>query len=181
MSITQYDFIIPNFIQEHFRFKFLDIIMPFITYLGDFGFIWLLIGIIFFLFPKTRKLGIFMLLSIAVSFLIYQCILKPIVARPRPFTQNPNITLLIKPPKDFSFPSGHTACAFSAVIVLFLEKNKLWIPAAILAFLIAFSRLYLYVHFPSDVLAGFFCGNLFGGITYFIIKKIITRKNIWIK
>ncbi|MBE6348282.1 MAG: phosphatase PAP2 family protein [Spirochaetaceae bacterium] len=174
-TITQFDFSVLNFIQEHFRCDFLDVIMPFITSLGDVGFIWILTSVILLFFKKTRKLGIQLLISIFFAFVIYQCILKPIIARPRPFVQNPVVELLIKSPKDFSFPSGHTACGFSFVIILFLAKNKWWIPSLILATLIGFSRLYLYVHFPTDVLCGALCGIIFGAISYYFSSKLLKK------
>jgi undecaprenyl-diphosphatase len=109
------------------------------------------------------------------AYVIYQLILKPVIARPRPFMQNPVVELLIKAPKDFSFPSGHTACGFSFVIILFLAKNKWWIPSLILACLIGFSRMYLYVHFPTDVLCGALCGIVFGAISYYFSSKILEK------
>ena len=165
-SVEKFDFSILNFIQENFRCTFLDVVMPFITSLGDVGFIWILISVILLFFKKTRNLGIQLLISILFAYVIYQWVMKPIIARPRPFTQNPIVELLIKAPKDFSFPSGHTACGFSFVVILFLAKNKWWIPSLVLACLIGFSRLYLYVHFPTDVLCGAICGTVFGGISF---------------
>lgn len=159
MTITQIDFSILDWIQNTLKNPVLDAIMPFITHLGDGGFIWILTALIFTAIPRTRKTGILMIISLAAGAVAYQFILKPVIARPRPFTQNPAAVLLIKPPSDFSFPSGHTACAFSAAAVLFFRRNRLWIPAVILAAAIAFSRLYLYVHFPTDVLAGIIIGT----------------------
>ena len=91
-----------------------------------------------------------------------QLLLKPIIARPRPFTFRPELTLLVKAPRDFSFPSGHTAASFAAASALLFSKAKGWIPAMVLAALIALSRLYLYVHYPTDVLAGVVVGVLCG-------------------
>lgn len=172
-AITQFDFSILNFIQNHWQCEFLDVVMPFITTLGDMGFIWILTSVILLFFKKTRMLGIQLLISIVFAFVVYQCILKPLIARPRPFVQNPDFSLLIKAPKDFSFPSGHTACGFSFVVILFLAKNKCWIPSLVLACLIGFSRLYLYVHFPTDVLCGAICGTVFGGISFYFSKKLL--------
>ena len=159
MTITQIDFSILDWIQNTLKNSLLDAVMPVITHLGDGGFIWILTALIFTAIPRTRKTGILMIISLAAGAVAYQFILKPVIARPRPFTQNPAAVLLIKPPSDFSFPSGHTACAFSAAAVLFFRRNRLWIPAVILAAAIAFSRMYLYVHFPTDVLAGIIIGT----------------------
>ena len=101
-TITQFDFSILNFIQENFRCGFLDAVMPVITSLGDVGVIWILISVILLFFKKSRKLGIQLLISILFAYVIYQLILKPVIARPRPFMQNPVVELLIKAPKDFS-------------------------------------------------------------------------------
>ena len=177
-TITQFDFSIINFIQENFRCDFLDAVMPVITSLGDVGFIWILISVILLFFKKTRSLGFQLLISIGFAYLIYQWVMKPIIARPRPFTQNPIVELLIKAPKDFSFPSGHTACGFSFVIILFLKKNKWWLPAFVLASLIGFSRLYLYVHFFTDVICGALCGIIFGAISFYFSEKYLPQKNI---
>ena len=175
-AITQFDFSIINFIQENFRCGFLDAIMPVITSLGDVGFIWILISVILLFFKKTRSLGFQLLISIGFAYIIYQWVMKPIIARPRPFTQNPIVELLIKAPKDFSFPSGHTACGFSFVIILFLKKNKWWIPALVLASLIGFSRMYLYVHFFTDVICGALCGIIFGAISFYFSEKYLPQK-----
>ena len=176
-AITQFDFFIINFIQENFRCAFLDAIMPVITSLGNVGFIWLLISVILLFFKKTRSLGFQLLISIGFAYVIYQWVMKPIIARPRPFTQNPIVELLIKAPKDFSFPSGHTACGFSFVIILFLKKNKWWIPSLILASIIGFSRMYLYVHFFTDVICGALCGIIFGAISFYFSEKILRKIN----
>lgn len=87
-AITQFDFSILNFIQNHWQCEFLDVVMPFITTLGDMGFIWILTSVVLLFFKKTRMLGIQLLISIVFAFVVYQCILKPLIARPRPFVQN---------------------------------------------------------------------------------------------
>ena len=90
-------------------------------------------------------------------------ILKPLVARPRPFTSDPARILLIPRPEDYSFPSGHTAVSFAAAsAALFMKKRKTGVAFGAVACLIAFSRLYLYVHYPTDVLAGAVIGILCG-------------------
>ena len=103
-----------------------------------------------------------MLTALALDVLLCNVMLKPLVGRMRPFTVNTGMELLINAPKDFSFPSGHTAASFAAAFALLFVKNKLWIPSMILASLIAFSRLYLYVHYPTDVLAGILLGLIVG-------------------
>ena len=177
MTITQIDFSILDWIQNTLKNPVLDVVMPVITHLGDGGFIWILLTLILIVIPRTRKTGILIGISLAAGAIAYLLILKPIIARPRPFTQNPAAVLLIKPPSDFSFPSGHTACAFSAVAVLFFRQNRLWIPAVILAAAIAFSRMYLYVHFPTDVLAGIIIGTGVSAAVCFIKPKETLNKS----
>ena len=99
-----------------------------------------------------------MLLALGVATLIGSAVLKPLIGRIRPFEANGFKNLLISAPKDYSFPSGHTAASFAAALVLFHRSRKLGAAAWITALLIAFSRLYLYVHYPTDVLAGCLSG-----------------------
>lgn len=132
--------------------------MPLISKLGNGGIIWLVLSGLLCVFPKYRKAGVTMLTALALDVLLCNVMLKPLVGRMRPFTVNTGMELLINAPKDFSFPSGHTAASFAAAFALLFVKNKLWIPSMILASLIAFSRLYLYVHYPTDVLAGILLG-----------------------
>lgn len=132
----------------------------------------LIIGLL--LNKPTRKLGIVLAVAMILQYLVNGGVLKHLFARVRPCNVDTTIELLIKRPKGFSFPSGHSAAAFCAIGVLYGAKMKklLW-PAFILAWLIAFSRLYLYVHFPTDVLAGALCGFLigYGVLQAFDLKK----------
>ena len=104
-------------------------------------------------------------------------VLKPLVARIRPCDVNTAVRLLIAWPDDFSFPSGHTGASFAAVAALYASRSKLWIPSLILAVLIAFSRLYLYVHYPSDVLAGIAIGIMAGWIGFKLVDIIWRKRN----
>lgn len=169
------DFSILNFIQTHMRTAFGDKIMPIITALGNAGVVWIILAIVLCMIPKYRKNGVALIIALVLDVVFCNLLLKPIVARPRPFTINNDVKLLIKAPTDFSFPSGHTACAFSSAFSLWFGKNKLWIPAMILSVLIAFSRMYLYVHYPSDVLAGILLGFAVGAVSD-MITKLIFRK-----
>lgn len=139
-----------------------DNIMVFITHLGDKSIFWLIMTFGLILYPKYRKLGITVAIAIMIETICCNLILKPLVARIRPFDINTSVQLLIAKPLDFSFPSGHTGVAFAVVSVLFFRQNKMWIVAGILAVLIGFSRLYLYVHFPTDVISGAVLGILCG-------------------
>ena len=143
---------------QELRTPLVDGLMVFITSLGDHGWFWLLMGVLLFSFPRTRLLGGCMLISIAAGFLLGNVMLKNIVARQRPCWLDPSVELLVPVPKDFSFPSGHSLVSFEGAVCIFLFNRKWGIPALMLAVLTAFSRLYLFVHFPTDVLAGIVMG-----------------------
>lgn len=156
-----------------------DVIMPLITKLGDAGMIWILLSIVLLLIPKTRKSGAILTMALCVDLVLCNGILKNLFGRVRPFDVNTSAQLLILKPDDFSFPSGHTAASFAAVSALFLAgERKLWIPALVLAVLIAFSRLYLYVHYPTDILGGIIVGIIAGCVGNWIVKQLGKLKNI---
>lgn len=167
--ITQTDFFILNAIQD-LRTPFLDFIMPYITHLGSGGSVWITISCIMLLFKKSRKAGVTLLLSLLLGLIVSTLGLKHIIARERPFNtagalMNANSLLIGIPSGRFSFPSGHSVSSFSAAAALMIYDRKIGLPALVLAALIAFSRLYLYVHFPSDVIAGAVLGILFAFIS----------------
>ena len=138
-----------------------DQVVLFITSLANY--VWIILIIWLLLNKPTRKLGIILAVAMILQYLINGGILKHLFARVRPCNVDTTVELLVKRPKGFSFPSGHSAAAFCAVGVLYGAKiKKLFWPVLVLAYLIAFSRLYLYVHFPTDVLAGALCGFLIG-------------------
>ncbi len=151
----------------------LDKILAFITSLGNAGIIWIVLAVVLLILPKTRKAGIIVAAALLADLILCNLILKNLVARVRPYDVNTAIAILIKKPLDFSFPSGHTAASFAAMTALFLAKmKKAWIAALILAVLIAFSRLYFYVHYPTDVLGGIVVGILSGVLGYAIVEKL---------
>ena len=157
----------------------LDKILAFITSLGNAGIIWIVLAVVLLILPKTRKTGIIVAAALLADLVLCNLILKNLVARVRPYDVNTAIAILIKKPLDFSFPSGHTAASFAAMTALFLAKmKKAWIAALILAVLIAFSRLYFYVHYPTDALGGAVVGILSGIIGYTIVEKIDKRRKV---
>lgn len=155
---------------QHIRTGFGDFIMPLLSGLDNGGAVWLILAGLLLLFPKHRKTGIAILIALGIETICCNLVLKPLVARIRPCDINATIQLLIARPTDFSFPSGHTGSSFAAASALLFSHNKLWIPATILAVLIAFSRLYLYVHYPSDVFAGALIGIICGWSGYYIAR-----------
>lgn len=153
----------------------LDGIFVFLTKLGNAGLIWLVLGGVLLLIPKTRKSGILVLAAILIDVVLCNGILKQVFARIRPCDVNMAVSLLIPRPTDYSFPSGHTAVAFAAVSALLFSGDKvIWKPALALAVLIAFSRLYLYVHYPTDILGGILVGVL-AGCFAFLSQKVVDK------
>ena len=123
-----------------------------ITKLGDAGIIWIFLTILLLILPKMRKYGLAMLVGLCIDVIVCNGLLKNLVARTRPCDVNTAIQLLISHPTDYSFPSGHTAASFTAVAALYFSGDKkIWKAAIVLGTLIAFSRMYLYVHYPTDV------------------------------
>ena len=151
---------------------FLDKIMVFITSLGDAGIIWIMLSIVLLLIPKTSKSGAVMVVALVVDVLLCNIVLKNLVARTRPYDVNTGVHLLVAKLHDYSFPSGHTAASFASVTALYLAgEKKLWKFALVLACLIAISRLYLYVHYPTDVLGGILFGVISGYLGYRKVLK----------
>ncbi len=173
--IQSFDNIVLQFIQSHMTNPILDKISPFVSTIGNLGAIWLLIAGLLFFIPRYRKYGIMIVLAILLAALTGEVILKPLIARIRPCNVNPGIPLLIPRPMDFSFPSGHTSASFAATSIIWKANKKLGLPALLFALLMGFTRLYLYVHYPSDILAGLILG-LLCGITVLCIIKITSNK-----
>ena len=157
-----FEFAILNWIQLYCRSGFLDAVLPVISRTCDHGEVWIVLTLLLLAFKKTRRVGLTLSVALVLDLLCCNVILKPLVGRVRPCDVNTAVKLLIARPLDASFPSGHTAVSFAAVCALWAERSRLWIPALALALLLAFSRLYLYVHWPSDVLAGAVLGGLLG-------------------
>lgn len=137
-------------------------IMAFITILGEAGWFWIVLGIVLLCTKKYRKCGVAVLFALILDLILANIILKPLVARPRPCWIRKDIELLVRVPKDYSFPSGHTMASFASAGALLLTEKKFGIGACVLAILMGISRLYFYVHFPTDVLAGTVLGILCG-------------------
>lgn len=152
--IQEIDLQILNLIQQYFKSVFMDKFMVFITNLGNRGIIWLIISLIFMTRKEYRKISIYSILALILVTILGELVLKNIVDRVRPFEIVEQMELLIKKPVSSSFPSGHTASSFTMAGVLSHKIRKYKITFYILASLIAFSRLYLFVHNPTDIVAG---------------------------
>ena len=151
-----------DWIQAHLRCGFLDAVLPIISWTANHGEIWILLALALVLRKSSRRQGWTVALALVLDLVCCNLLLKPLIGRVRPFAVNPAVELLVSPPLDASFPSGHTAASFTAVFALRGSGSPLWKPALAVAVLIAFSRLYLYVHWPSDVLGGALLGAFLG-------------------
>ena len=172
-----FDLPILDWIAEHLSCGFLDKVMPVITLLGDGGIFWIAVAVVMLIFKKTRKAGLSMGAALLMGLVVCNLIMKPGFARIRPYDYQlavfgREIPLLIEAQHDFSFPSGHTIASFEGATALFLYSKKVGIPALVLACLIAFSRLYLYVHYPTDVLTSIVLGVAFGILGTLLVNKV---------
>lgn len=170
-SIQQLDGEILLLIQRYLRMDMLTPFMKSVTFLGNGGWFWILCAVVLLAVPKTRKTGYAAALSLIFGTVVTNLLLKNIVARPRPFAEIEALIPMITKPKDFSFPSGHTTASFAvALVMLRMLPKKFGIPAVVLAALVAFSRLYLGVHYPTDVLTGFVIALVGSMLSVWIVR-----------
>lgn len=177
---VSFDLPILDWIQAHLQCGFLDAVMPIVTLFGEGGIFWIAWAVLMLVFPKTRKTGIAMAIALIMGVLICNVTLKPLVARPRPYDYQlehfgVTIKLLIDAQHDYSFPSGHTIASFEAAVALLLNDKRMGIPAMVIAVLVTFSRLYLYVHYPTDVIFSIIAGTAFAFIGNALAGKIADR------
>ena len=173
---VSFDLPILDWIQSTMQCAFLDKVMPLITVLGDGGAFWIACAVLMMLLKKYRKAGISAGLALIFGLIICNMYLKPVVARIRPYDFQEQmgviINLLIEKEHSLSFPSGHTIASFEAATAILLRHKKLGIAAMILAILIAFSRMYLYVHYPTDVIVSVFLGIGLAFLASWIVNKV---------
>lgn len=177
---VSFDLPILDWIVANLWCPLLDTVMPIITLLGDAGIFWIALAVLFMITKKYRKTGIGMMLALIMGLLLCNIWLKPTIARIRPYDFqmeyfSKEIQLLAGGMHDFSFPSGHTIASFEAAVVIALNSKKLGIPAMILAVLIAFSRLYLYLHYPTDVIFSVILGSALAFLGNYLAQKIMDK------
>ena len=186
-AIYSFDYSILNYMNEHFHNAFFDGFFSIITHLADAGWFWIALAALLLCFKKTRKTGCVMGAALLMGVIFGNGILKPLIHRVRPYDNaawSPAVTratLLISPPSDYSFPSGHTLASFEGAFGIFLCNKKWGAPALVLAVLIAFSRLYFYIHYPTDVIGGMILGIGFSVAAFFIVGAIwnkVTKKQL---
>lgn len=174
--ITNIDLSILEFIQKNIRCDFLDAIVPPITHLAEKGIFWIAVALVLICFKKTRKTGFMVGAALLIGLALGNGVLKNVVGRIRPYDLDGSLLkeadLLVSGLSDFSFPSGHTLASFEAATVLLIRDKRMGIPALVLAILIALTRLYLYVHYPTDVIAGVIFGVAFAVLGVFVVNKI---------
>lgn len=171
-GIPSLDAAVMAFIQTHFHNTVTDTVFPIITSLGEAGIGWIVLSLVLLCFKKTRRTGGLVLIAMTVTLLFGELTLKNIICRLRPCNVFTDFPMLIARPTSYSFPSGHTSSSFAAALILTLRHKKVGWLAYIPAVLIAFSRIFLFVHYPTDVLAGILLGTLAALLTYFAAKTI---------
>ncbi|WP_294406387.1 phosphatase PAP2 family protein [uncultured Clostridium sp.] len=172
--IEKYDIKAAKFINSHFQHKKLDPLMKFFTYLGNLGLLWIGISILFMLKHESRKTGFVLICSLLLTTILGEGIIKHIVKRKRPFIKmNICDQLIIGTPSTYSFPSGHTASSFAAAAVFLAIDSSISMIIVLIATLIGLSRIYLKVHYVSDVICGALLGLLCGRFTAFLFNVIV--------
>ena len=142
---------------------------------GSYGQLWVILAALLLVFKKTRKAGVSVLIAYAAVFLIGQLVLKHLISRPRPCQIDQTFALLVSRPSSSSFPSTHSAWAFGAATAIFMQHRRMGAAAYVVAALIAFSRLYMFLHFPTDVLFGAALGIALGVFAHWITARVWRR------
>jgi undecaprenyl-diphosphatase len=173
--ITNIDWGVLHWIHNTLSCPALDYLMPKITALGEKGIIWILTACVLMCTKQYRRYGITLIIGLTAGVLFGNVFLKNLIERSRPSWIDHTITLLIANPTDYSFPSGHTLSSAIAATILTMSHKKYGYIAIPLACLIAFSRLYLFVHFPSDILAAALIGSLIGALVFNGISRMIPK------
>ena len=180
--IHQFDYSILVQISDSMRGGFSDTVWTVITSLGNGGALWIVLAVVLLFFRKTRRAGAAMLAALLIGLLVGNVLIKPMVMRPRPFVTHSDLIALIHPSGQWSFPSGHTLSSFAAAAALCFYHRKSGLLAFVVAALIGFSRLYLCVHYPTDVLAGMFLGILCGLLAGWLTDRAADRiHTIWLR
>ena len=177
--ITDLDVNILYYVQNHLRGETLNKMVQFFTSLGNYGLIWILLTIALILCSNTRKVGIKCAVALIIDLILCNVLLKNIVARTRPYDAYENIRCLLPPQVDYSFPSGHTASSFAVTMPVLLEKDTRFFGkiVLILAIMMALSRIYVCVHYPSDVFCGIILGIFCGVLSCYIINRYTVKRS----
>ena len=159
-------------IQNNLRCGFLTPVMRVITTLGNGGAFWIVLTLLLLIFKRTRRMGVYCAASMLLTLLVVNLCIKPLAARTRPYELIQGLQILVSRPHDYSFPSGHSANSLTCAWTIFrLAPKKYGVPALVLAVLIALSRLYVGVHYPTDVLAGAAIGVLLSEVALRALRR----------
>ncbi len=165
-----------TWVHENMSGEILDTIMKFITYSGDYAAVWIILSAVLLIRRPTREIGIVMFFAVLIGFVLNDLMIKPLIERPRPFIDNPSLSLIISPPGGYSFASGHTVKAFAAAFVICIYNRKYGTVFLVYAMLMGFSRVYLMIHYPSDVITGAMIGILCAVVAYSVMKYYKKRR-----
>jgi len=175
-AIFNFDAAILLWLQNSFRNPILNPVMIFITHLGDKGLFWIALTLLMLGFRKTRKVGVASMISMVIGLIVVNIVLKNWVARVRPYELIEGLNLMIEKQHAFSFPSGHATNSLACAWVMFrMMDKKFGIPALVMALLISFSRLYVAVHYPTDVFAGIVVGIVAAELAMIIVDALKKR------
>ncbi len=170
-AITNFDFSVLYWIQENLRSEFLDAVCRFLSISFEGGIFWFVVAAVLLIFRKTRTAGVMVIVSMGIVLLMGEFGLKNIFCRVRPCNIDTDVLLAIHRPSSYSFPSGHTGSSFAAAGAIFAYNKKLGIPALCVALIVGLSRMYLFVHYPTDVLAGMVLGLTVAFLVAFVFRK----------
>lgn len=171
MLLQRFDKYILKFTDKHFRRLGVDKAMTYITRLGDMGFIWIALATILIAKRDYKKYGIMVVFALMLTTILGEGILKNLIKRLRPHTDAIATKLLISKPITYSFPSGHTASSFAAAVILAKISIIFGVFAFSMASLIAYSRVYLHVHYPTDIVGGIILGFISSNIVIYIFDQ----------
>ena len=189
-ALVKFESSILLWIQEYIRNDFLDPIVKFITHSGDHGYLWIALLIVLLCIPKTRRAALIGAATLLLTYIVTNLCLKPLIGRTRPYEVIEGLTRIIGKQSDRSFPSGHTANSMAVGVSLWLVsrkyellgERKLYFPKAagwivlIWSVLVGLSRLYVGVHYPTDVLGGAIIAVADAMIVFGVYKKLLARK-----
>ncbi|MBE6837154.1 MAG: phosphatase PAP2 family protein [Ruminococcus sp.] len=162
-------------VAEMISCSFFDWFFRIITYTGDKGIVWIVAGLALMTIKKTRKIGYCVIVSLLVTVILNNYMLKEIFDRTRPFVADPSIKLLIDIPHGSSFPSGHTSSSFAAATAIFMYNRKMGVFALAYATLMGLSRIYLHVHYATDVIGGMIVGIVIAVLVAIGIEKVYNK------
>lgn len=166
-----FDFAVLDWMQSVLRCTFLDYLMAAFSYAAEAGAVWIVLGLVLLFFKKTRAAAMMLLIALLLGWVLGDLIIKPLVQRSRPFVVNPDVVPFIKKPSSFSFPSGHSCTSAVAATVLLVKHRKIGLAVLPFSLLVMLSRLYNYVHFPTDVLGGALLGVLSALFVMLVFRK----------